>query len=266
DQQIHTRLENLLADFEQLQRSVKHGCLMREGMTVVIAGQPNAGKSSLLNALAGRESAIVTEVPGTTRDLLREHINIDGLPLHIVDTAGLRETDDQVEKIGVDRAWEAIRHADRILMVMDDRNGITDADQSILRRFPEGPGLTIVRNKIDLGNHKPGLRLQEKHTEISLSATTGQGLELLREHLKQCVGYQTTSAEGEFTARRRHLDALQRANQSLLHARTQLGENRAGELAAEDLRLAQQALSEITGEFSSDDLLGKIFSDFCIGK
>ncbi len=266
DQQIHTHLENLLADFEQLQQSVKHGCLMREGMTVVIAGQPNAGKSSLLNVLAGRETAIVTEVPGTTRDVLREHIDIDGLPLHIVDTAGLRETDDQVEQIGVDRAWEAISHADRILMMVDDRNGITDADRSILEQFPEGLGLTIVRNKIDLSEHKPDLRLQEQHTEISLSATTGQGLELLREHLKQCVGYQITSAEGEFTARRRHLDALQRANQSLLHARTQLGENRAGELAAEELRQAQQALSEITGEFSSDDLLGKIFADFCIGK
>lgn len=266
DRQLHTRLENLINDFEQLQQSVKHGCLMREGMTVVIAGQPNAGKSSLLNALAGREAAIVTEIPGTTRDVLREHIDIDGLPLHIVDTAGLRETDDQVEQIGVDRAWEAISHADRILMMVDDRNGITDADRSILEQFPEGPGLTIVRNKIDLGTHQPDLQLQEQHTGISLSATTGQGLELLREHLKQCVGYQATGAEGEFTARRRHLDALQRANQSLLNARAQLGENRAGELAAEELRQAQQALSEITGEFSSDDLLGKIFADFCIGK
>lgn len=268
DQQIHSQLANLLSDFEQLQQSVKHGCLMREGMNVVIAGQPNSGKSSLLNALAGRESAIVTDVPGTTRDVLREHIHIDGMPVQFVDTAGLRETDDQVEKIGVDRAWDAIKQSDRILLVVD-HDGLNDADQEVLQQFPKELAFTIIRNKIDLSDNEPAIQEAEYNkrtvTEILLSAKTGTGLDLLREHLKQCMGFQTVT-EGEFTARRRHLEALQLANQHLLQARTQLTDHRAGELAAEELRQAQQALSEITGEFGSDDLLGRIFADFCIGK
>lgn len=268
DQQIHTQLADLLNEFEQLQQTVKHGCLMREGITVVIAGQPNSGKSSLLNALAGRESAIVTDVPGTTRDVLREHIHIDGMPVHIIDTAGLRETDDQVEKIGVDRAWDAIKQSDRILMVVD-HDSLNNADHEILQQFSVSSVLTLVRNKIDLSDNEPAIQeiVYNKRTitEIMLSAKTGAGMDLLREHLKQCMGFQTVT-ESEFTARRRHLEALQRANQNLLQARTQLTDNRAGELAAEELRQAQQSLSEITGEFSSDDLLGKIFSGFCIGK
>lgn len=270
DEKLHGMMEALLLEFDKLYQSVQQGCLMREGMTVVIAGQPNAGKSSLLNALAGRESAIVTEVPGTTRDVLREHIQIDGMPLHIIDTAGLRESEDQVEKIGVQRAWEEIGRADRVLVVVDDNSvhethGVTEQDREILKKLPEGLALTIVRNKIDVSNRTAAMMGSTNVTEIFLSAKTGEGIELLRTHLKQCMGYENMG-DGVFMARRRHLDALQRAQQNLARAREQLQEYHAGELAAEELRQMQQALCEITGAFSSDDLLGRIFTSFCIGK
>lgn len=270
DEKLQRMMESLQLEFEELYQSVQQGCLMREGMTVVIAGQPNAGKSSLLNALAGRESAIVTEVPGTTRDVLREHIQIDGMPVHIIDTAGLRESEDQVEKIGVQRAWEEIGRADRVLVVVDDNSvdaahGVTPRDREILRKLPAGLALTIVRNKIDVSGHDAAMVEGENATEIFLSAKTGVGTELLRSHLKQCMGYENIG-DGAFMARRRHLDALQRARRHLGEAQQQLQEFRAGELAAEELRQMQQALAEITGEFSSDDLLGRIFSSFCIGK
>jgi tRNA modification GTPase len=270
DEKLHNMMEHLLQEFNQLYQSVQQGCLLREGMTVVIAGQPNAGKSSLLNVLAGRESAIVTDVPGTTRDVLREHIQVDGMPVHIIDTAGLRESDDQVEKIGVRRAWDEIERADRVLLVVDDSSvhdihGVSSQDREILQRLPAALALTIVRNKIDISNAKAAMVESDDATEILLSAKNGDGVSLLRNHLKQSMGYENIG-DGVFMARRRHMDALQRAQQHLEQAHTQLQEFHAGELAAEELRQMQQVLSEITGEFSSDDLLGRIFSSFCIGK
>jgi tRNA modification GTPase len=242
------------------------GCLLREGMTVVLAGQPNAGKSTLLNALTERDSAIVTDIPGTTRDILREQIVIDGMPLHIIDTAGLRDSADTIELEGIHRAWTEIHRADRVLLLVDDRHGITVAEQAILERLPgDGPQLSLVRNKIDLSHQVPGIEHGPLGPEIRLSAKSGEGMPLLREHLKACMGYQN-AGEGGFMARRRHLDALQRAEAILTAGGKQFLAHGAGELLAEDLRQAQQALGEITGEFTSDDLLGRIFSSFCIGK
>jgi tRNA modification GTPase len=234
-------------------------------MRVVLAGQPNTGKSSLLNALAGRESAIVTDIPGTTRDVLREEINIDGLPLHIIDTAGLRESEDAVEQEGIRRTWQEIEQADCVLLMLDDRQGFTDADQQILDQLPQHLPVTHVHNKIDLSGHKSGILEKDNKTEIWLSAKENSGIEQLRDHLKAVVGYQNIG-EGNFMARRRHLDALQKALEFIEKGKLQLSGNRAGELLAEDLRQAQQCLNEITGEFGSDELLGRIFSSFCIGK
>jgi tRNA modification GTPase len=228
----------------------------------VIAGQPNAGKSSLLNALSGRETAIVTHIPGTTRDVLREHIQIDGMPLHVIDTAGLRDSSDHIEQEGVRRAWAQIEQADRVLLVIDDQRGRSPADQAILERLPHDLPHTLVFNKIDLSGREPGIQLQGAHAEVALSARSGAGVTELRSHLKQVMGY-SDSASGSFSARRRHLDALQRADLNIAAARQWLG---SGELLAEELRLAQQHLCEITGGFTSDDLLGEIFASFCIGK
>ena len=246
--------------------SASQGQLLREGMTIVIAGQPNVGKSTLLNSLTGRESAIVTDTPGTTRDLLREQILIDGLPLHIIDTAGLREANDQVEKIGIQRAWDEISKADRLLLLVDDVQGITVEDQRIIDQLPEPrPPMTLIRNKIDINAQSAFFDQQAAIPTIGLSAKQGAGIELLREHLKACIGYQS-GGEGGFMARRRHLDALNRAMQHICQGEAQLLGSGAGELLADELYQAQKALNEITGEFSSDDLLGKIFSSFCIGK
>jgi tRNA modification GTPase len=265
DSNVRERIALLQHDFGTLQHSAQQGVLLREGIHLVIAGRPNAGKSSLLNALAGRESAIVTHIPGTTRDVLREQIQIDGMPVHIVDTAGLRDTDDHVEQIGVRRAWDEIARADRVLLVVDDQAGITAEDRDILDRLPKGPELTVIRNKIDLSRREPTQTGTDKAPEIALSAKTGAGLDLLRAHLKQAVGF-VGGQQGEFMARRRHLDDLERASCHVDSALVQITESQAGELAAEELRQAQQALSEITGAFTSDDLLGRIFSSFCIGK
>jgi tRNA modification GTPase len=258
------------ADLAGVLKQAGQGALLREGMTVVIAGRPNAGKSSLLNALAGREAAIVTSIAGTTRDVLREHIHIDGMPLHVVDTAGLRDTDDQVEKIGVERALKAIHEADRVLLVVD-----ASAPEALdpfalwpefLQQRPDPAKLTLIRNKADLSNEPVAMQVcEDGHVTISLSAKSTEGLDLLREHLKTCMGYEQT-LEGSFSARRRHLDALKQASTALEHGHAQLTLAGAGELLAEDLRQAQQVLGEITGAFSSDDLLGRIFSSFCIGK
>uniref|UniRef100_UPI00258600E6 GTPase n=1 Tax=Pseudomonas sp. TaxID=306 RepID=UPI00258600E6 len=243
----------------------------RDGMTVVIAGRPNAGKSSLLNLLAGREAAIVTDIAGTTRDILREHIHIDGMPLHVVDTAGLRDTDDQVEKIGVERALKAIGEADRVLLVVDATAPEASDPFALWPEFlesrPDMAKVTLIRNKADLTGEPVDMQHSaDGHVTISLSAKDeGQGLGLLRDHLKACMGYEQT-AESSFSARRRHLDALRHASSALEHGRDQLTLAGAGELLAEDLRQAQHALGEITGAFSSDDLLGRIFSSFCIGK
>ncbi|MDG4606224.1 MAG: tRNA uridine-5-carboxymethylaminomethyl(34) synthesis GTPase MnmE [Candidatus Contendobacter sp.] len=259
------QLRELRERLSALQAVAGQGRLLRDGMTVVIAGRPNAGKSSLLNQLAGREAAIVTAIPGTTRDVLREHINIDGMPLHIIDTAGLRDSDDLVEREGVRRAWTEIEAADRILMVVDDQMGFTAEDRALRERLPAGTPVTIVCNKIDLTHRAPVMRDGDWGTEILLSARTDAGLDLLREHLKSCIGYHG-DGEGIFMARRRHLDALEQAMAAVERAEYQLEIIRAGELVAEELREAQNALAEITGEFTSEDLLTRIFASFCIGK
>ncbi|TLX53174.1 tRNA uridine-5-carboxymethylaminomethyl(34) synthesis GTPase MnmE [Stutzerimonas nosocomialis] len=270
DGKVLQLLEAVRQALAEVQREAGQGALLREGMTVVIAGRPNAGKSSLLNALAGREAAIVTDIAGTTRDVLREHIHIDGMPLHVVDTAGLREAEDQVERIGVERALKAIGEADRVLLVVDaTAPEATDPfalwPEFLLQR-PDPARVTLIRNKADLSGEPVQLTTGEDgHVTLSLSARSCAGLELLRDHLKACMGYQQTG-EGGFSARRRHLDALRQAQQHLDHGHAQLTQAGAGELLAEDLRMAQQALGEITGAFSSDDLLGRIFSSFCIGK
>jgi tRNA modification GTPase len=271
DGHVLSLLDEVREHLSTVVREANQGALLRDGMTVVIAGRPNAGKSSLLNALAGREAAIVTEIAGTTRDVLREHIHIDGMPLHVVDTAGLRETADHVEKIGVERALKAITEADRILLVIDATAPEASDPFSLWPEFleerPDPAKVTLIRNKADLSGDPITLQVNaDGHVTINLSAKAGgEGLELLRDHLKACMGFQQTS-ESSFSARRRHLDALQRASTSLEHGRSQLTLAGAGELLAEDLRQAQQALGEITGAFSSDDLLGRIFSSFCIGK
>jgi tRNA modification GTPase len=233
-------------------------------MTVVLAGPPNAGKSSLLNALAARDTAIVSAIPGTTRDVLRERIHIDGMPLHIVDTAGLRESRDEIESEGIRRAREQMQRADRVLLVLDDSSH--DAlPAEVLQHVPAKLPRSVIRNKIDLTGRAAGVTKKADEIEIALSAKNGDGLDELRQHLKECMGFQT-AGEGTFMARRRHLDAIRRAQACLVQGQARLRESRAGELLAEELRLAQQALSEITGEFTPEDLLGKIFSSFCIGK
>ncbi|MGB6187194.1 tRNA uridine-5-carboxymethylaminomethyl(34) synthesis GTPase MnmE [Aeromonas molluscorum] len=269
DGKVSGDLHAIMAELDGVRAEAKQGALLREGMKVVIAGRPNAGKSSLLNALAGRESAIVTEIAGTTRDVLREHIHLDGMPLHIIDTAGLRDTQDQVEKIGIERAWAEIAQADRVLFMVDGTT--TDAIDpreiwpDFVDRLPKNIGLTVVRNKADLTGEDLAPSQELGHAVYRISAKTELGLPALRDHLKACMGFQGNT-EGGFMARRRHLDALERAAERLVVAKEQLEIYVAGELVAEELRLAQESLSEITGEFSSDDLLGRIFSSFCIGK
>jgi len=270
DGHVLSLLDGVRTDLAGVLREAGQGALLRDGMTVVIAGRPNAGKSSLLNALAGREAAIVTEIAGTTRDVLREHIHIDGMPLHVVDTAGLRDTEDQVERIGVERALKAIGEADRILLVVDATAPEADDPFALWPEFldqrPDPAKVTLIRNKADLSGEAVVLEVcNDGHVTISLSAKSTEGLDLLREHLKACMGYEQTS-ESSFSARRRHLEALRQASTHLEHGHAQLTLAGAGELLAEDLRMAQQALGEITGAFSSDDLLGRIFSSFCIGK
>ncbi|MEW6445666.1 MAG: tRNA uridine-5-carboxymethylaminomethyl(34) synthesis GTPase MnmE [Pseudomonadota bacterium] len=274
DQALLDRLDALLVQSDRVSAAAHQGALLREGVKVVILGQPNAGKSSLLNALCGHEAAIVTDIPGTTRDVLRQHLSIDGLPLHLVDTAGLRQSVDVVEQEGIRRAWAEVEQADRVLLVVDDRQGVAPEDAAILARLPERLPFTLVRNKIDLSGRAegelmvedwPGVSGHHPVVEIALSAKHGMGLGRLREHLKACLGYQPGEA-GVYLARRRHLDALGRARDHMLAARNHLLHTRAGELAAEELRLAQDSMGEITGQFSTDDLLGRIFSGFCIGK
>ena len=271
DGHVLRMLDEVRNELSSVQREAGQGALLRDGMTVVIAGRPNAGKSSLLNQLAGREAAIVTDIAGTTRDILREHIHIDGMPLHVVDTAGLRDTDDHVEKIGVERALKAIGEADRVLLVVDSTAPEASDPFALWPEFldqrPDVAKVTLIRNKADLSGELVGMEQSDDgHVTITLSARdSDMGLELLRDHLKACMGYEQT-VESSFSARRRHLEALRQASDHLEHGRAQLTLAGAGELLAEDLRQAQQALGEITGAFSSDDLLGRIFSSFCIGK
>ncbi len=270
DGKISNDLKQIITNLDSVKEQAKQGAILRDGMKVVIAGRPNAGKSSLLNNLVGKESAIVTEVAGTTRDVMREHIHIDGMPLHIIDTAGLREGADIIEKIGIERAWVEIKTADRILFIVDATT--TDAEDpheiwpEFIDQLPSSVGLTVVRNKADLtGESLVSLTSDIKHPVYRISAKTGEGVVALKQHLKQIMGYQGTT-NGTFMARCRHLEALDKAQKHLLEGQVQLEEYKAGELLAEELRLTQQYLSEITGAFSSDDLLGRVFSNFCIGK
>jgi tRNA modification GTPase len=256
---------NIMAGFESITAAARQGALLREGLNVVIAGKPNAGKSSLLNKLVGDEIAIVTDQPGTTRDVLRQHVHLDGLPLNLIDTAGLRATVDVAEAEGVRRAMSELDRADRVLYILDAAADEPLDWRAALKELPPGVPVTLVFNKIDLSGVAP--RADESHDppRVFLSAKTGEGVALLREHLKTRAGY-TSGESGALSARRRHLDALARARSCVEQAAETLRTTRAFELFAEELRRAQLALGEITGEFSSDDLLGEIFSSFCIGK
>ncbi|MGH8493128.1 MAG: tRNA uridine-5-carboxymethylaminomethyl(34) synthesis GTPase MnmE [Moraxellaceae bacterium] len=269
DGHVEKKLRELQTQLADVQAQARQGALLREGMQVVIAGKPNAGKSSLLNALAGFDAAIVTDIAGTTRDVLREHIQIDGMPLHIIDTAGLRETTDVVEQEGVRRALREVEKADRVLFVFDASRAEHPLQQAanFFSPLPSAQKLIFIANKIDLlgGLGSEELPPVQPHTLLRLSAQTGEGLSRLRETLKDAMGFASGEA-GLFSARRRHLDALEKADASMDIALQQLLQAAAGELVAEDLRAAQNALSEITGEFTPDDLLGRIFSSFCIGK
>jgi tRNA modification GTPase len=234
-------------------------------MTVALAGRPNVGKSTLLNRLAGAEAAIVTDIAGTTRDVLRENVDLDGIPLTIVDTAGLRDSADPVEKIGIERAWQVLGQAELVLFLVEDGAGVTMQDQDLIARLPPGREVVIVRNKCDLSRHTPARAERDGRVELSLCARDGAGLGLLKQEIRRVAGL-ADAGESLFSARTRHVDALRRALAGIRDAVLRLREGANPELAAEELRLAQQALGEITGDVSSDDLLGVIFSQFCIGK
>jgi tRNA modification GTPase len=257
------RLAALRGKLQEVLSASRQGSLLREGVQVVLAGQPNVGKSSLLNRLAGEDLAIVTEIPGTTRDAIRQSINLEGVPTHIIDTAGLRESGDPVERIGVARTWSAIEQADLVVLLVDATQGEGGADRDIMNRMPASLPRLRVMNKIDLMGRSPSLERDGDTTTVWLSAKTGAGLDIFRRALLESVGWQTGSGEGLFMARERHVQALQQAGRFIERASLQ-GEKL--ELLAEELRLAQEALGAITGEFSPDDLLGEIFSRFCIGK
>ena len=266
DRELTERFQKVRDHFEGVQDSARQGTLLREGMTVVIAGRPNAGKSSLMNRLAGYEAAIVTAIPGTTRDVVRERISIDGMPLHVLDTAGLRDAGDAIEEEGIRRAQAEMRRADRVLFVIDAAEDPgARAFLAERPRLPEDVPVTLVFNKCDLATGLPVADTVSGPPRITLSAVTGSGVDELRTHLKQVMGYHSAGA-GTVSARARHLEALASARAHTEAAARQLMESRAGELVAEELRAAQQALNQITGEFTSDDLLGRIFAGFCIGK
>jgi len=265
DRALGERMTALRERFEQLAETARQGSLLRDGLTIVIAGRPNAGKSSLLNRLAGYEAAIVTPVAGTTRDVLRERIEIDGLPVHVLDTAGLRDVADVVEAEGVRRARKEIERADRVLYVVDaaDPDAVR-ASRADLERMPAGVPVTVVYNKIDRLGEVPRID-PGPPPRIYAAVKTGAGLRELREHLKKCVGFVAEST-GSLSARRRHVDAIRRARAHVEEAYKLLTERKAGELVAQEFRDAHRALGEITGEVTSDELLGHIFSSFCIGK
>jgi tRNA modification GTPase len=265
DSQVGGDLKALIDQVQELMKSAHQGRLIREGLNLVITGPPNAGKSSLFNALAGTDAAIITDIPGTTRDLLRQEIQIDGMPLHIVDTAGLRHARDPIEQEGIRRAREQIEQADQVLWIFDGQadpeHKRYDPSTLLADRVP----VTLVRNKIDLTGWPAGVRDTPPLREIAISARTGAGLDILQSHLKDACGFRG-SGHGELLARRRHLDALERTLAHLDAASKVREQTAAIELVAEDLRQAQRSLGEITGELTSDDLLGRIFSTFCIGK
>ncbi|HSD41880.1 MAG TPA: tRNA uridine-5-carboxymethylaminomethyl(34) synthesis GTPase MnmE [Burkholderiales bacterium] len=256
------RLDRLRAALAGTLDRAKQGSLLRTGVHVVLAGQPNVGKSSLLNRLAGEDLAIVTAIPGTTRDTVRQAVQIEGVPLHLVDTAGLRDTADEVERLGIARTWSEIERADLLVLIVDARAGVTAADEAIVARLPSRLPRIVVQNKSDLSGDAPRIGKLGGATTVYLSAKTGAGVELLRAHLLERAGWHPAE-ESPFVARERHLVALRRAAEHLEAAAAQA---KAIELAAEELRLAQDRLNAITGEFTADDLLGEIFGRFCIGK
>jgi len=271
DRALGARLEFIRRRFAELADTARQGSLLRDGLTIVIAGRPNAGKSSLLNRLAGYDAAIVTPIPGTTRDVLRERIEIDGLPLHVLDTAGLREAPDEVEAEGIRRAHRELERADRVLFMVDAAD--PDAVAGIaadLAGLPTDTPRTVVFNKIDRAGGAPRLEpaateTTPSHDHVYLSAATGAGLDLLRAHLKDCAGFHPAGG-GALSARTRHLEALRRARAHVEEAHRLLTERHAGELVAQELTEAQKELGAITGEVTSEDLLGRIFASFCIGK
>jgi len=260
-EQRDTLLNNLQSSLQQTLDTAKQGSLLREGAHVVIAGQPNVGKSSLLNRLAGEELALVSAIPGTTRDVIRQAIQIRGVPLHIMDTAGLRVSQDEVESLGIALTHQTLRRADLILLLLDASQGMTALDEAIIKSLPADIPRLLVLNKIDLVHGKTA-DSQGGGTFVGVSAKTGEGIEALRGKLLEAVGWRAQDS-GTFMARERHLRALTQAQTHLNQAHAVLT---SAELFAEELSLAQRALNEITGEFTSDDLLGEIFSRFCIGK
>ncbi|MGD8927032.1 MAG: tRNA uridine-5-carboxymethylaminomethyl(34) synthesis GTPase MnmE [Thioalkalispiraceae bacterium] len=258
-----------IADQQQILRGIfeqaQQGSLIREGINLVLVGRPNAGKSSLLNSLARREAAIVTDIPGTTRDIVKEVIMLDGLPVHLLDTAGLRETQDRVELEGMRRTWDAINQSDVMILLVDDSEGFGEAEQRILDQCPESVAVIVLYNKCDITGRQTGIVTDSlKRESLAISARSGEGIEDLIVCIKQLAGMQA-SGEGAFMARRRHLSELKTAEKHLLLAQQQ-AQNNEPELIAEELKMVQEALGQITGEVTSDDLLGKIFSEFCIGK
>jgi len=266
---VAKRLAQTIQKIDQIKNTAKQGVLLREGIKVVIIGKPNAGKSSLLNCLSGRDTAIVTDIAGTTRDVLREHIHIDGMPLHIIDTAGLQQSANIIEQEGIKRTWQEIEKADEILLIVDSNLTRETKPELLLpdffKRLQHKKAITVIKNKIDLTGEKSKIEKTPKYDVVYLSAKTKAGLDLLKKQLKAKVGF-VGNEEGLFIARRRHLDALEKAKSLLNVVEQQIKENQGVELIAENLRLAQEELSKITGAFTTEDLLNEIFSSFCIGK
>ena len=259
---VEQKIKDIVIALQKIYGEAKQGNLLREGMTVVLVGQPNVGKSSLINQLAAEEVAIVTSIAGTTRDTIKSSIQINGIPLHVVDTAGLRETEDEIERFGIARTWRALENANIALLLVDSTHGITEMEKSIIERLPKDLPKIWVHNKIDLSSKAPSAETIDQELHIYLSAKVGLGIDLLRERLLKLIGWQSTS-EGVFMARTRHLEAIKQVEQFLLMGLAAIGQS---EIVAENLRMAQEALNSITGEFTPDDLLGEIFSKFCIGK
>ena len=262
---VKDKLQHLSETMMHIMQAASQGQLLRDGISLVLVGQPNVGKSSLLNQLSGEDKAIVTDIPGTTRDAITSDINLNGIPLNIIDTAGLRETDDPIEKFGIEKTWSSLEKGHIALFLVEASKGITDYEQSILGRLPTGIKRIWIFNKIDLLHSKAKLKQLNNDQIVYISAKTGEGLDLLKQAILNEVGFKQNSegSENKFIARKRHLEALESVHHSLQNAQLKIT---SAELVAEELTIAQKYLSSITGEFSSDDLLGEIFSQFCIGK